>query len=509
MQRQDFFAVCIRLTAKRLRCSFQRGLAARAGIGRKNRRACKAKQVIILKILDNVLVHIAKLAAMALIKNQDNMLLENLMSLIAGNKQRQLLNRCNDDFISMWVAFGVPVFQLALQHLRGGVAVGRAFFKAVIFFHGLVVQILAVYHEQNFINIGKIGRQLRRFEGGQRFAAACCVPDVPACRQCSRLLVVGRNLNAGQNTLGGRNLVRTHHQQQVFGGKDAILRQDVQQRMAGKERAGKVHQIGNDAVFSIRPKGRKFKAVACLFAALSGRSGAFFNVAVAGRVGVVFRVRAVGDNENLHILIQSAARPKAVSLVTVDLVECLLDRHTAPLQFHMNQRQTVYQNRDIIAIIIVAAVLHILVDNLQTVVVDVLFIQQRNIDRRAVLAGQVLNVVLLDAAGLFFDAIVRVGDFILKEVIPFLIRKGIIVQNLQLTAQVCHKVSIIMDREVGIALLLQHLDKCLLQRSLTLVGIRTFALRFVFCYNGTFVAGSNYIVSAHAPNSLNVKSLSR
>ena len=181
MQRQDFFAVCIRLTAKRLRCSFQRGLAARAGIGRKNRRTRKAKQVIILKILDNVLVHIAKLAAMALVKNQDNVLLENLMSLIAGNKQRQLLNRCDDDFISMRVAFGIPVFQLALQHLRGGVAVGRAFFKAVIFFHGLVVQILAVYHEQNFINVGEIGGQLRRFEGCQRFAAARGMPDVPAC----------------------------------------------------------------------------------------------------------------------------------------------------------------------------------------------------------------------------------------------------------------------------------------------------------------------------------------
>ena len=113
------------------------------------------------------------------------------MSLIAGNKQRQLLNRCDDDFISMRVALGVPVFQLALQHLRGGVAVGCTFFKAVIFFHGLVVQILAVYHEQNLINIGKIGRQLRRFEGGQRFAAACCVPDVPACGQRSRLLVIG------------------------------------------------------------------------------------------------------------------------------------------------------------------------------------------------------------------------------------------------------------------------------------------------------------------------------
>ena len=175
----------------------------------------------------------------------------------------------------------------------------------------------------------------------------------------------------------------------------------------------------------------------------------------------------------------------------------------------MNQRQTVYQNRDIIAVIIVAAVLHILVNDLQAVVVDVLFIQQCDIDRRAVLAGQVLNVVLLDAAGLFFNAIVRIGDFILKEEVPFFIRESIVVQQFQLAAQVCHKVSVIMDREVGIALLLQHLDKCLLQRGLALVSIRTFALRFVFCYNGTFVAGSNYIVSAHAPNSLNVKSLSR
>ena len=136
------------------------------------------------------------------------------------------------------------------------------------------------------------------------------------------------------------------------------------------------------------------------FAALSGRSGAFFNVAVAGRVGVVFCIRAVGDNENLYILIQTATSPKAVPLVTVDLVERLLDRHTAPLQLHMNQRQTVYQNRDIIAIIIVAAVLHILVNDLQAVIVDILLIQQRDVDGGAVLPRQILNVILLNAAGL-------------------------------------------------------------------------------------------------------------
>ena len=98
---------------------------------------------------------------------------------------------------------------------------------------------------------------------------------------------------------------------------------------------------------------------------------------------------------------------------------------------------------------------------------------------------------------------------VIEKEVPFFIRESIVVQQFQLTAQVCHKVSVIVDRKIGIALLLQHPDKCLLQRGLALVGIRTLALRFVFCYNGTFVAGSNYIVSAHAPNSLNVKSLSR
>ena len=192
--------------------------------------------MVVLKILGDVLVHIAKLAAMAFIKNQDNVLLENLMPLIAGNKQRQLLNRCDDDFISMRIAFGVPVFQLAFQNRGAGVGVCRSLLEAVILFHSLVVQILAVYHEQNLINVGEIGRQLRRFKGGQRFSAARGVPDVPTCGQRSRLLVIGRYLNAGQNTLSGRNLVRTHHQQQVFGREDAILCQDVQQRVAGKVR---------------------------------------------------------------------------------------------------------------------------------------------------------------------------------------------------------------------------------------------------------------------------------
>lgn len=82
--------------------------------------------------------------------------------------------------------------------------------------------------------------------------------------------------------------------------------------MLGKKGLCEIHKIGNHLIIAIRPIGSKFKAVACLFAALSGRSGTFFNVAVAGRVGVVFCIRAVGDNENLYILIQTATSPKAV-----------------------------------------------------------------------------------------------------------------------------------------------------------------------------------------------------
>ena len=51
MQRQDLFAVGIRLTTKRLRGGFQRRFAARTGIGRKNRRTRKPEKIIFFEIL--------------------------------------------------------------------------------------------------------------------------------------------------------------------------------------------------------------------------------------------------------------------------------------------------------------------------------------------------------------------------------------------------------------------------------------------------------------------------
>ena len=55
-------------------------------------------------------------------------------------------------------------------------------------------------------------------------------------------------------------------------------------------------------------------------------------------------MRTVGNHKNLHILIQPTARPEAVTLITVNLVERLFDRDTTPLQFHMDEGQTVFLN---------------------------------------------------------------------------------------------------------------------------------------------------------------------
>ena len=61
----------------------------------------------------------------------------------------------------------------------------------------------------------------------------------------------------------------------------------------------------------------------------------------ARRVGIVLRIRSVGDDEDLHIFIQPARRPKTVALIAVDLIERLADGNAAPLQFDMYERQAV------------------------------------------------------------------------------------------------------------------------------------------------------------------------
>jgi hypothetical protein len=125
----------------------------------------------------------------------------------------------------------VLAFQLLLQNGRVAVAVGGSLLKAVIFLHGLVVQVFPVYHEQHLVHIGQLRGQLCRLKGSQCLTASGRVPDIAACVNGPHLFIISRNLDPVQYPLGGRDLIRPHHQQQILRSKHAIARQNVQQGM--------------------------------------------------------------------------------------------------------------------------------------------------------------------------------------------------------------------------------------------------------------------------------------
>ena len=122
----------VELIAESLGSSKELCSAGCPGIGRKDRRAGKTKQVILLEVLDDSGMHIAELTAVALIEDDDHMLFIDRMGCFLFDEGGQLLDGSNDNI-------SVVILQLLFQDSGGGVAVGCAFFKAIVLFHGLVV----------------------------------------------------------------------------------------------------------------------------------------------------------------------------------------------------------------------------------------------------------------------------------------------------------------------------------------------------------------------------------
>ena len=81
--------------------------------------------------------------------------------------------------------------------------------KAVEFFAGLAVEVFAVYDKQAFVDGGVVFEQGGGFEGCERFARACGVPDVAV----AAVLLYG--LHDG---FDGIDLVGAHHEQFLLAG---------------------------------------------------------------------------------------------------------------------------------------------------------------------------------------------------------------------------------------------------------------------------------------------------
>ncbi len=83
---------------------------------------------------------------------------------------------------------------------------------------------------------------------------------------------------------------------------------------------------------------------------------------------------------------------------------------------------------------------------------NVLFVQQIDVLGRAVILLQYLHMVILDFFGLFHDALVGAGQAFSEKPVPLAVRKGVIIEQFKLPAQVGNQCGFVVNRQVFISL---------------------------------------------------------
>ena len=325
------------------------------------------------------------------------------------------------------------------------------------------------------------------------------MPDVPAARYSAVFLVVVSDLNAVQNALGGDDLIRSHHQQHIFRRKHAVAGKDVQNGVLAEKSLGEVHKVRDNAVVRICPERSELKAVAG-FGLFDFLCFGVLDVIKAGGIGIILRIRTVGDHEDLHEFIQPAGCPETVPLIAVNLIECFPDGNAPALQLDMDQRQTIDQRRHIIAVIVGSTLLgrdSILIDDLKAVIVDALLINELDVFAFPIIPAEYLHIVLLNQTSLLENAGIGVCQHLVPEPLPFVVRKAIVVQLFQLRPQISNQVGLFMDGQALITQLAKQTDELLFQVCFALVRIRALGLRLVFGDNSAFAALGNDVEIAH------------
>ena len=207
------------------------------------------------------------------------------------------------------------------------------------------------------------------------------MPDITTTFDTAVLLIIICNFDTIENSLRSGNLVWTHDHQHILRCKNTILRKNIQNRMLCEKSLCKINQIRNHTIICICPEACKLKTVTGLCLTCSLLLMFLFRIS-SGTVGIILCVCTIGNDKNLNVLIQPTPCPERVPLIAINLIECLTDGHASAFQFNMNKRQTIYQYCNIIAVVMLRTTLcanHILIDDLQPVIMDILFIYERNI----------------------------------------------------------------------------------------------------------------------------------
>lgn len=136
----------------------------------------------------------------------------------------------------------------------------------------------------------------------------------------------------------------------------------------------------------------------------------------------------------------------------------------------MDEGQAVYEDGDVVAGCVCSGGFFVLVDDLEAVVVDVFFVDEEDVFGGAVVSAEGLDVVGLDFAGFFYDSVVGCGDCAGEELFPFGVGEGVVVEGLELEAEVFGEFLFVFDREVFISLGGELLDELFFQVCFALVG---------------------------------------
>jgi len=160
----------------------------------------------------------------------------------------------------------------------------------------------------------------------------------------------------------------------------------------------------------------------------------------------------------------------------------------------MDHRQTIHQHRNVVPGRASAFGL-VLVDDLQDVVVDVLFINQVDVLAAAVIPGEHLDMVLLYTRRLLNDAVVGTGHLLREEPLPLGVGEGDLVEVLQLAAQVVDQLLLAGDAQVLVSLLFQLGYQASLERPLTLIGRLANGFRDELGHDGALVRERNRFVA--------------
>ena len=431
-------------------------------------------------------VHVAELAAVTFVEDEDDVPGVDGVPTVALDEGRELLDGGDDDRRGRVVDL---VGELACGLVGGDGSLG----EGVIFADGLMVEVLAVNHEEDLVDPFHACSELRGLEGREGLSRTCGVPDVSAGGDGAGLVVHAGGLDALEDRFGRGDLVGAHHEEFTAGIEHAVAREDGEDCALGQECGCEVGEVRNLVVGGVGPPHGEFVGSRVGGGHLLACALVFGNVLEAHGVGVVLGVCSVGDDEDLHVAEEpvAGAGVEGVALVAVDLVESFAQFFAAPLQFDMNEGQAVDENGDVVSIGARARVDGVLADHLHLVAVNVGLVDEADVLGGAVVAGEDLHVVLLDASGFGDDGIPSGGrdvdDRVTVEVLPFPVTEAVVVEGFELDAQVRFEAVAVVDIHVFVGLGAQLFDEVVLEGGLALVFLLLVAGRVVEADDRVFV----------------------